>query len=194
MSTTTFIQQLYSRFLGRDADDVGVTYWLEQFDSHATNAAQASFDFIDSPEFSDTVAPIARLYYATLDRIPDAEGLSYWVSEYQKGVALNDICSGFMASGEFQNNYGDLSDNTAFLEQLYQNVLNRVADSAGLNHWLGLMNQGLSRVEVVDGFANSAEFTAAKGDDIQILLIYHGILGTQPTQAEIDAAITADAP
>jgi len=194
MSTTTFIQQLYSRFLGRDADDAGIAYWLEQFDSHATNAAQASFDFINSPEFSDTVAPIARLYYATLDRIPDAEGLSYWVSEYQKGVSLNEICSGFMASSEFQDNYGDLSDDSAFLEQLYQNVLNRGADSDGLDYWLGLMNQGLSRVEVVDGFANSAEFSAAKSDDIQILLIYHGILGTQPTQTEIDAAIAADAP
>jgi len=181
MSTSTFIQQLYSRFLGRDADDAGVSYWSKQFESNATNAAQASLDFISSSEFSDTVAPIARLYYATLDRIPDAEGLSYWVAEYQKGTSLNDICAGFMASNEFQNNYGDLSDNSTFLEQLYQNVLNRSADSAGLDHWLDLMNQGLSRVEVVDGFANSAEFTAAKGDDIQILLIYHGILGTQPT-------------
>jgi|GEM_PF-1611921 len=194
MSTATFIQQLYSRFLGRDADSAGVEYWQQQLEGSAVNAAQATLDFINSVEFSGTVAPIARLYYATLDRIPDADGLLYWVNQYQNGSSLDDICSGFMTSTEFQNNYGDLSDDNAFLEQLYQNVLNRGADSDGLSYWLGLMGQGMSRSEVVDGFANSAEFTQAKGADIEILLIYHGILGTQPTQAQIDAALAEDNP
>lgn len=192
MSSVTFIQQLYSRFLGRDADSAGVNYWQQQLDGNSVNAVQATLDFIQSSEFSDTVAPIARLYYATLDRIPDADGLLYWITAYQNGTPISQISNGFMASDEFQSKYGDLSENRDFLNQLYQNVLGRAADSAGIDYWLELMEQGLSRSDVVDGFANSAEFSQAKGADIEILLIYHGILGTQPSQAEIDTAIAED--
>ncbi|MCU7837049.1 MAG: DUF4214 domain-containing protein [gamma proteobacterium symbiont of Taylorina sp.] len=194
MATSTFVEQLYNKFLGRSSEVSGLSYWVEQIDTGALNASQVTLDFINSSEFINSVAPIARLYYATLDRIPDAAGLLYWVNAYQSGQSLEDISNGFMASSEFQSNYGDLSDNSAFLEQLYQNVLNRQSDSGGLSYWLNQLDNGMSRAGVVDGFANSVEFTQAKGEDIKILLIYHGILAIQPDQSEIDAAVAANNP
>jgi hypothetical protein len=43
------------------------------------------------------------------------------------------------------------------LELLYQNTLDRAADSDGLSNWLQAMRNGLSRAEVPRGFSESLE-------------------------------------
>jgi len=195
MNTATFIEQLYTKFLGRNSDTAGLAYWGDQIDSNKLNAAQVTQLFIDSQEFTGHVSPIAQIYYAALGRIPDAEGLLYWVNTYQKGHSLTEISESFVQSDEFENNYkASLSDNSKFLELLYNNVFGRAADSEGKAYWLDKMNNGINRAEVVTNFANSGEFFSLKSEDIKVLLKYHGIIGTQPTQAEIDAAKSANDP
>jgi Ca2+-binding RTX toxin-like protein len=102
-------------------------------------------------------ASVRRLYIATLDRGPDDGGLQNWTEALRSGQSLNSIVSGFINSTEFSNVYGALS-NTAFVTTLYNNVLNRAADSAGLNSWISQLNSGTSREAVVLGFSESAEF------------------------------------
>jgi hypothetical protein len=45
----------------------------------------------------------------------------------------------------------------AFVNALYQDVLNRAPDSGGLNFWVGVLNNGVPQPLVVQGFWNSAE-------------------------------------
>ena len=45
-----------------------------------------------------------------------------------------------------------------FVDDLYQALLNRVADIAGKNFWLEVLNRGGSREDVLNGFVLSNEF------------------------------------
>lgn len=103
---------------------------------------------------------VYRIYQATLDRAPDTGGFEGWVDRLESGEnSIVDIATGFVASREFQNVYGSL-DNTGFVNLLYNNVLERSADGAGLAGWLQQLEDGTSRQQVVIGFSESAEFKA----------------------------------
>ncbi len=105
---------------------------------------------------------INRLYQAYFLRLADESGFGYWVDQRARWTPLLDISSAFAASGEFQNRYGSLS-NEAFVDLVYANVLNRAADAEGRAYWLGRLNQGTDRGEVMIGFAESAEFISRTG-------------------------------
>lgn len=49
------------------------------------------------------------------------------------------------------------NQDSAYVNAAYENVLNRAADTAGLNHWLGLLTGGASRSDVSLGIVSSVE-------------------------------------
>jgi hypothetical protein len=105
---------------------------------------------------------INRLYQAYFLRLADESGFGYWVDQRARWTPLVDISSAFAASGEFQNRYGSLS-NEAFVDLVYANVLNRLADPEGRSYWIGQLNQGVDRGAVMIGFAESPEFVSRTG-------------------------------
>ncbi|SDF37261.1 protein of unknown function [Limimaricola pyoseonensis] len=111
-----------------------------------------------SPDLaSDLAAKVFRLYRATLDRDPDAGGMRGWAGKLFEGEAtLPSVVQGFTGSAEFRATYGALS-NGAFVEMLYNNVLDRASDAGGKANWVGRLEAGASRSEVVLGFSESAE-------------------------------------
>ena len=101
---------------------------------------------------------MARLYWASLDRAPDAAGLASWAGAVQGGVTLIQAAASFVGSSEFQGRYGALND-SQFVNQLYLNVLARPADAGGLNAWVSFLNGDASkRADVTVGFSESDEF------------------------------------
>ena len=100
-----------------------------------------------------------RLYNAAFKRLPDADGLRYWIDQFSSGA--NDeraVASSFLASDEFKQRYGANVSDTTYVNNLYQNVLGRDADASGLNYWLGRLDSGAeTRYEVLLGFSESAE-------------------------------------
>ena len=104
----------------------------------------------------DAAGQALRLYVAALDRAPDAPGLDFHVNRLDNGVSLKDVASGFTNSPEFESKYGALSS-PAFVDLLYQNVLDRGADSAGLAYHVSRLEAGISREDVLIGFSESPE-------------------------------------
>lgn len=101
---------------------------------------------------------VYRLYQATLDRAPDAAGQLGWTMQLADGTAsLQQVAAGFVGSPEFLKVYGALA-NSDFVELLYQNVLGRPADAAGLAGWTSQLQAGVTRGQVVLGFSESREF------------------------------------
>ncbi|WP_436001158.1 DUF4214 domain-containing protein, partial [Rhizobium sp. LjRoot30] len=98
-----------------------------------------------------------RIYQAAFDRTPDAAGLTFWVKTLDAGKGLLGAADGFVTSTEFQTLYGTNISNQAFVEQLYQNVLGRAGEEAGIDFWTDRMTNGVSRAEVLAGFSESAE-------------------------------------
>jgi uncharacterized protein (TIGR03118 family) len=61
--------------------------------------------------------------------------------------------------------------NQRFVGQVYQDLLKRGVDPAGLNNWTGLLNQGVSRAQVVQDIEGSMEFRTD-----QVTAIYNQFL------------------
>jgi len=125
-----------------------------------------------TPNSVEITGQVFRLYGATLDRIPDANGFQGWFNGLAPGLGATDLtlsqaAAAFVNSTEFQNTYGNLDD-TAFVTTLYNNVLDRAPDDRGLARWTGDLANGLSRADVVLGFSEGQEFrnsTNPKLDD-----------------------------
>ena len=96
------------------------------------------------------------MYQAAFNRAPDKAGLGFWMSHLDNGMSLQSVAKAFLESAEFQARYGALG-NEAFVNSLYTNVLHRAGEAAGVAHWVGKLEQGTARAEVLMGFSESGE-------------------------------------
>jgi len=126
-------------------------------------------------------AELVRLYLAVLDREPDTAGFHHWAERMDEGVSLERLVDHFITSDEFQHRYAG-TDNTGFVTLLYENVLSREPDSAGLEWWTEQLESGArDRDDLVLGFMESEEFIASSEPVVQNFL-----MGIQEyTQAEV---------
>lgn len=137
---------LTDKVIGRDGVDSFVNVERFKFD-----------DGVIAIDFDGTAGQAYRLYTAALDREPDLEGLGYWISALDRGESLKNVANAFVNSPEFRTNfYGDGS-NATFVTALYNNVLDRAPDAGGYDYWLGALNRGESRADVLLGFSESPE-------------------------------------
>ena len=100
-------------------------------------------------------AQIARLY-TVFNRTPDYQGLANWINAYDHGMTFKQIANSFSQSQEFAIKYNAV-DNTGFINQLYNTILGRTADSAGVANWKNALDHGMGRGEAMIEFTNSAE-------------------------------------
>lgn len=99
-----------------------------------------------------------RIYKAAFDRTPDADGLEFWITSMDAGVALLDVAKGFLGSSEFQALYGTNPSNSMFVDKLYQNVLGREGEAAGVDFWNGVLDrQEIDMAEALMYFSESSE-------------------------------------
>ena len=173
---TQFITLLYGNVLRRAPDAAGLAGWLALLNGGASRSSvvdgfsesaenQAATDlatrgYATATLDGATFGQVFRLYGATLARTPDSAGFDGWTTALANGQTLAGITAGFVNSAEFQKTYGSLG-NAAFVTLLYNNVLGRAPDFAGLNGWLDQLSKGASRASVVDGFSESAEYQAS---------------------------------
>lgn len=139
--------------------------------------------------FDDHRGPVIRLYWAFFERLPDQGGLDYWVNKKAGGMTLKQIATSFAKSSEFKNKYGPLSD-TAFITLVYQNVLERNPDPAGLDHWVARLEAGVPRGEMMTAFSESAEGIRRMRGEADTILLYLGMLRRLPTKPEFTTAVS----
>jgi hypothetical protein len=102
-----------------------------------------------------------RLYRAAFDRAPDKAGIGYWIGQMDDGLSLQQVARGFLNSSEFATLYGASPTDSVFVNKLYQNILHRAADAAGIDYWLGVLSGGADRANVLVAFSEGAENQAA---------------------------------
>ena len=174
LSDNAFVTLLYHNVLNRAPDAAGLNNWVNALNSGQDTRAQVVEGFSESPEYiAETLnqveaglwvgnvdaAEVARLYDTTLGRLPDLSGLTSWTQRLEGGAPLVQVAQGFVGSAEFQSVYGSLN-NTQFVQLLYENTLHRAADPTGLANWVGELDSGVSRAQVVVGFSESSEHIA----------------------------------
>ncbi|GAB4404591.1 MAG: hypothetical protein OHK0048_24110 [Rhodoferax sp.] len=184
-SNPGFVAQQYRDFLGREAETDGLNYWVSLLDSGSIHRAEVVKSFFDSAEFQESRAGVARLYYAYFGRIPDYSGLMYWSEQLSRGIGLDSVSEAFAQSTEFITSYGALSD-AAFIERVYQNVLEHAPDTAGLSYWMSELSQGLGRGAMMTRFSESTEYRNLSMPNVQVTLLYMGMLRRAPDAAGYD--------
>ncbi len=103
-----------------------------------------------------TVDFVKRLYTYCLNREADAGGLDTWVGRLEE----NDIngaqaAQGFLFSDEFKNRN---TGNSEYVDILYRVFMDREADTEGKAYWINKLENGMSRLYVMNGFSGSTEF------------------------------------
>ena len=114
------------------------------------------------------ITRLVELYTAFFNRVPDADGMSFWIDEMKSGKTVNQVAESFYNAGV---NYSSLTGftatmkNTDFINVIYKNVLGRKdgADAGGLSFWDGALISGqASRGTLVTNILDSAH--TFKGD------------------------------
>jgi len=175
-----FAMQQYRDFLGREGEAGGIDFWSTQVANGTHPRANVIEFFLLSPEFRNFIAPVARLYFAYFQRIPDHGGLQFWIARYRTGESLDGISSFFAQSAEFAGRYGAL-DNGQFVDRIYQNVLGRAPDAGGRAFWTAELDSGRrTRGQVMAGFSESAEYSLLTAAEVHVTMAYAGMLQRAP--------------
>jgi len=111
-----------------------------------------------------------RLYQAAFDRVPDLEGLTYWIGRLDSGTtSLNAVADSFIHSPEFIRTYGtpQTVSNAQYVELLYNHTLGRISDREGFNYWTNKLDtHQTNRGDLLAFFSESDENHARVEPDI----------------------------
>lgn len=135
-----------------------------------------------SNEHRNAVEPLARLYFAFFDRFADYEGLDYYLDERDGGASLESIAEEFAGSSEFSQRYGTL-DNAAFIDRMFRVVFDGPPDSTQRAYWIGQLESGTTRGQVMVAFSESPAFRAATSNEVFVTMAYAEALRREPDPA-----------
>lgn len=155
---------------------------VQQYTPGSRGHVAAIVAAIDSEQSRDNVAPVARLYFAFFDRTSDYEGLNYYIEERDGGASLESIADEFAGSTEFRARYGAL-DNAAFFDRIYRNVFDAAPDAAQRSYWVGQLDAGMSRGQVMVAFSESNAFRTATSNEVFVTMAYAEALHREPDAA-----------
>lgn len=107
---------------------------------------------------------LIELYVAFFNRVPDADGLAYWIGEFKNGQSLFQIADNFYRVAlEFSKvtGYSSTMSNDDFVKIIYQNVLGRsgltAPTAAELKYWREQLDNGsMSKSKMVFVMLQSA--------------------------------------
>ncbi len=177
-SDRQFITDLYTMFMGREPDEGGYAFWLDQM-QNGMSRANVFTGFANSKEFYELCKGygitagyfnnaydlnklnlvnlfVERLYKVCLSRLGDQGGQNYWAEGLINGKLTGLSCAtNFIKSSEYEAL--NLSDEE-YVKNLYLAFMGREYDRGGLDYWLGVLKSGKTRDYVFRGFAYSPEF------------------------------------
>lgn len=128
------VKDLYAAVLFREPND------------HELNVGQSSSEEALTEQLIATsavdVQPFIRLYQAAFNRIPDADGLDFWVNKYRDGnLNIWDYTAKIVDTPEFHATFDHIPVADG-VNQIYQYALGRNAEASGLNFWVAQINSG----------------------------------------------------
>ena len=199
-----FVERMYTKALGREADAAGVEYWTDTLMKKEKTAAEVGYGFVFSDEYKSKNAKddsfVEMLYNVFMDRKSDPEGKSYWVSLLQKGYSRRYVYRKFAHSQEFSDICKDYKitrgvitldserdrwpELTEYVGRLYDKALDRHPDDAGMNWWCAnIKNHTMTPVAAAESFILSPEFEAKNlNNEEYIKVLYRTFMGREYDQ------------
>ena len=90
----------------------------------------------------DALESFIELYIGYFNRAPDAVGLFFWGTAFANGTTLEEMAALFGPQEETLAAYPAGTSNLEFATTVYNNVLGRTPDQAGIDFWVGLLDAG----------------------------------------------------
>ena len=167
--TTTQVNAAYVALLGRAAEGNANAWAANSADTKTLANAILSVDskFETNPEQAKTNEDfVDALYQQVLGRTADADGKAFWASALANGTSRDELKASFLAAAKANNE--DLTTfynaNEQFLSNVYSALLNRGVDNSGLEFWMNLLQNGVSRAEVVASIIEAINANPASED------------------------------
>lgn len=98
---------------------------------------------------------VTSLYRSILNREPDSGGHDHWVRSLRGDMNREQVITSFFNSAEYQ---GFGRSNRDYVSDLYHGILGREPDNEGYDYWVGALDGGKSRDQVLWGFIGSQEY------------------------------------
>ncbi len=172
-----YVKVLYRTFFDREPAAEEVNYWVEKLASGQPRAFVLS-GFVNSVEFDNLCTSygisrgfmkedgkplnpgigrfVERFYTVVLERAGEKEGIEYWSLQIANGKCTpKDAAKSFFLSEEYINK--NTSDEK-YIITLYKTFMDREPEDGGIEYWQGVLNGGATREQILEGFADSAEF------------------------------------
>jgi subtilisin family serine protease len=165
-----YVTRVYDDLFERSPDPSGLASWITALDG-GTPYGAVSRAITASAEFRSGL--IADSYRRYLGREPDGAGLRSWLGQMGRGLHIEQMQAGFVASTESYRRAG--SDDRRWVTQLYQSVLGRSPSASEVSHWAGRIRAGSSRYSVALGFLYSTEHLTAVVDGYYVQLLRRSI-------------------
>lgn len=195
----SFVTRLYDVCLDRQPDYAGLHDWSSKLIDKQATGVSVAYGFVFSNEFQSkgysNEEYIKLMYSAFFGRPADQGGLDYWLAKMNSGMNREELFAGFANSDEFYalcSQYGivrgdyfvgkDVNQTAQvnlFVERLYNVILGRSCDKAGMTDWTTkLVNKTLSGTEVAYGFVFSPEFIGKNlSNDLFVEQLYRAFMG-----------------
>ncbi|MBI1835546.1 MAG: DUF4214 domain-containing protein, partial [Burkholderiales bacterium] len=121
---------------------------------------------------ADALQAIVELYIAYFNRTPDADGMAYWIGQYQAGTSIAQIGETFYAAAisptfSALTGYSASMTNADFIKIIYSHVLGRSeVDQGGMDYWSNSLSNGTETrasliktiINVAHSFKGNAEY------------------------------------
>ena len=151
----------------------------------AENSAPLGPDIYNAaaPTSSTTNNFVNNVYEDLLGRPADA-GASFWVGLLNSGTPASTVVLGIEGSQEYRID---------LVNKLYVQYLKRVADPGGLMAWTGMLANGGTIEQVIDGLVSSPEYIALNGGTPSgfVAGLYQDILGRTGSAMEVQGWVNA---
>lgn len=183
------VDAAFEGLLARSPDPDGRAYWIGQLEAGIDPGAVVAA-IGDSPEQRRLL--VTRGYRAILEREPDAGGLDHWSNLLIDRFSTRTLYGLLFGSEEYFRRGG--ASNDGFLTALYDDVLDRAPEAAGLSYWQEVLASGTDRTVVAEAFLGSAE--AILQPELSIVVASPDAGSTAPVGAievELDRSVVAGA-
>lgn len=148
-----WIEEIYSTVLNRSPTEDDLERFQNDIDADGVRNAVAG---VYHEGLAHDQEAIARLYLGYLSRTPDETGLRYWIARLRDGESLIDVADAFLTSSS-ESELETAAEDEAFIVEIYESLLGRPPESAGLRYWLGRLDAGAPRGAVLIDVSESLE-------------------------------------
>src|SRR5207253_9635953 len=129
-ANAVYVNMVYEQLLGRPADQPGLVTWVNWMTQGASRT-QVVAAIEQSPEY--LIRLVDSLYTTLLGRPADRAGEATFVNALGAGMTIEQVKAVILGSPEFYQHAGNTD--IAFLQAVYEDVLNRPIDQGGAAVW-----------------------------------------------------------